>query len=66
MQQKETTGKFAFDLMQVVRISASKETGDVIGRAENAYAENSYLVRYTAGDGRATEAWWGESALQAL
>lgn len=52
-----------FELKQSVIIAASGEVGQVIGRAEYSYAERSYLVRYKAGDGRAVESWWTESAL---
>lgn len=55
---------FAYTLSQIVWIVASAESGEVIGRAEYTYAENSYLVRYCARDGRATEQWWTESALR--
>ncbi len=55
---------FNFELGAMVKISASGEEGEVIGRAEYATAENSYFVRYKAGDGRAVEAWWNESALK--
>lgn len=37
--------------------------GKVIGRAEYEAREPSYLLRYLDADGRATEAWWTESAL---
>ena len=56
--------QFKFALGQQVSIAASGESGDVIARAEYATSENSYLLRYRAGDGRAVEAWWSESALQ--
>lgn len=52
-----------FELKQAVTISASGETGEVIGRAEYVHAEASYLVRYKCADGRAVESWWSESAL---
>lgn len=55
--------QFRFSLHQVVRIEASSEQGTVIARAEYTNSENSYLIRYTAADGRAVESWWGESAL---
>ena len=55
--------KYLFELNQPVTIVASGESGIVIGRAEYVYAERSYLIRYKAGDGRATEAWWTESSL---
>lgn len=57
---------FSFDLKQVVKISESGETGTIIGRAEYTLQENQYLLRYKAADGRATEQWWAESALEAL
>lgn len=53
-----------FELKSKVRITASGESGEVIARAEYAYAEPSYLVRYVTGDGRATESWWTETALE--
>ena len=55
--------KFKFSLGQQVSIACSGEGGEVIGRAEYTTSENSYLVRYHAGDGRAVESWWQESAL---
>lgn len=56
---------FQFEVGQQVAIQASGESGEVLGRAEYATAENNYLIRYKAADGRATEAWWAESALAA-
>lgn len=63
--EEVTTGKFTFELGQDISIESSGETGTVIGRAEHMHSENSYLIRYCAADGRATESWWGESALAA-
>jgi hypothetical protein len=57
--------QFKFGLRQPVKINASGETGEVIGRADYAYSENAYYLRYRAGDGRAVETWWSESALSA-
>lgn len=57
--------KFTFELGQMVKIEDSNEIGKVTGRAEYQNAENSYYLRYKAGDGRAVEAWWPESALVA-
>jgi len=57
--------EFEFRLAQVVRLVDSGETGTVTARAEYLHGENSFLVRYRAGDGRLTEAWWGASALEA-
>lgn len=53
-----------FNLGEPVRIFKGQEQGEVIARAEYATAEPSYYIRYIAADGRATEAWWAESALQ--
>lgn len=55
--------KFRFSLKENVKIKASGETGQVIGRAQYAEAKNSYYVRYKAHDGRAVEQWWSEPAL---
>lgn len=57
-------GTWRFQLNDNLKIVESGESGICIGRAEYAHAERSYLLRYRAGDGRAVEAWWGESALQ--
>ena len=56
--------EFEFNLAQTVRLIDSTETGLVIARAEYLHGENQYYVRYRAGDGRLTEAWWGASALE--
>ena len=48
---------FKFDLNQMVRIVESNETGLVVGRADYATAEQSFLIRYKAADGRAVEQW---------
>lgn len=56
---------FKYELKQSVTIAASGEVGEVLARAEYAMSENSYYLRYKAADGRATEAWWAESALTA-
>lgn len=55
---------FRFSIGERVSIVASGETGKVVGRAEFATAEPSYLIRYARADGVATEAWWPESALE--
>ena len=57
--------KLKFELGQTVTIASSGETGTVRGRAEYAACEPSYYVHYKAADGKATEAWWPESALRA-
>lgn len=56
---------FKFELSQILKIVESGEAGVCIGRAEFSNDERSYKLRYCAGDGRAVEAWWGESALEA-
>jgi hypothetical protein len=55
---------FAFALGAQVTIDGN-ESGKVIGRAEYAHAERTYLILYRAGDGRTVQNWWGESALTA-
>jgi hypothetical protein len=57
---------FKFDMNANVAILSGEEIGEIIARAEYATAENSYLIRYRAGDCRAVESWWGESALNAV
>lgn len=57
---------FTFDLGQDVSLSLTGESGVVIGRAEYLDSTPHYLVRYAAGDGRQTEAWWAGSALSAV
>lgn len=57
---------FKFHLHQIAKIAASGEQGEIIGRAEYTTAENTYLVRYRAGDGRGVQQWWDESALEAV
>ena len=52
-----------FELKQNVTITASGETGQVIGRAEYTTSGPVYQVRYKSADGRTVEAWWPESAL---
>ncbi|CAB3962246.1 MULTISPECIES: hypothetical protein [Burkholderia] len=54
---------FKYAIGSDVTIAASGENGEVVGRAEYAASENSYLVRYRSADGRAMECWWSESAL---
>ncbi|WP_186077535.1 hypothetical protein [Burkholderia gladioli] len=56
---------FKFNLGDSVAITASGERGTVIGRSDYAEADDSYLVRYKAADGRATQDWWSEGALEA-
>ena len=62
-QEHKKMAPFNFDLGDVVVIICSLEFGTIIARADYAEGENQYLVRYKAGDGRAVESWWGESAL---
>lgn len=57
---------FKFPMNYTVKIAASGETGTIVGRADYATSENCYYIRYKAADGRATEAWWPESALVAF
>jgi hypothetical protein len=55
---------FKFNLNDAVQVSVSAEVVVVIARAEYVTSENSYLVRYAASNGNATQTWWGESALR--
>lgn len=55
--------EFKFKLGDRVAIVESGESGEVIGRADYAHADNSYYLRYKAADGRAVENWWSETAL---
>lgn len=55
--------KMKFQLGTKVLIAISGEAGQIIGRAEYLDSHPQYYVRYTAADGRATTAWWEESAL---
>jgi hypothetical protein len=57
---------FKFKINDDVVIAVSGEPGMVIGRAEYATAENTYLIRYQAADHRAVEQWWSESALEEI
>ena len=54
---------FKFDLMQIVTIEESGETGTVVARAEYLDSKPQYQVRYKRADGTAGETWWAESAL---
>lgn len=59
-------GNFLYAMAERLTLRDSNERGVVIGRAEYATGEDQYLLRYRAADGRAVEAWWGESALTHL
>lgn len=56
---------FVFELGQAVALKQSREAGFVIGRAEFQESSPSYQVRFLAGDGCLTEAWWPASAIEA-
>ncbi|MBL1434712.1 MAG: hypothetical protein COB08_000725 [Rhodobacteraceae bacterium] len=55
--------KFKYKLGDSVGIPTSGEMGEVIGRAQYSNADDGYLIRYRANDGRAVEAWWSVEAL---
>lgn len=57
--------EFEFELGDKVTLTLSTESGIVIGRAEYLESDNQYYVRYLAGDGRQTESWWAEKAIEA-
>lgn len=65
MPNNQFAAIFKFRLREPVALSTSHEKGIVIGRADYDFAEPTYLVRYTAADGRCVEVWWTESAVQA-
>ena len=48
-----------------VRIARSGERGVINGTATYVKDETRYQVRYTAADGRATEAWFSGGELEA-
>jgi len=55
--------EFKFCNGDKVMIECSGEEGVILGRAEYSTSENQYYLRYKAGDGRAVDSWWQESAL---
>lgn len=57
--------KFKFELEAQVKLKLSGEKGYVIGRAESTECVNQYHTRYVTGDGRQTESWIAEDALEA-
>lgn len=57
--------EFKYGLKDKVKLVESNEAGIVIARAEFLESANSYQVRYRAGDGRQTEQWWNETAIEA-
>lgn len=62
-RRRNAMSEFRFNIGDRVTISASGESGLVVGRAEYESGVVSFLVRYKAGDGRAVEVWWNDSAL---
>lgn len=56
--------KTKYSLNEKVKLKMSAEHGEVIGVC--IYAEDAprYLIRYMAGDGRQTESFWVESAIE--
>lgn len=55
---------FRYELGREVKLQMSDERGIVVARAEYLNSEDSYLVRYRAGDGRQVQDWWEESAIE--
>jgi hypothetical protein len=53
-----------FELKQKAKLIDSGECGVIIGHARYTNAEDSYLLRYKAADGKQTERWWAEDALE--
>lgn len=56
---------FKFSLGDKVKLCGSGEAGVVIARSDHINHNPQYSVRYTAADGRLTECWWDEDALEA-
>lgn len=56
---------FLFDMKSEVKLKESNEQGTVVGRAEYESSENSYYVRYRAGDNCQRKQWIDESDLLA-
>jgi hypothetical protein len=57
--------KFDIGTRATLTESGGTEEGRIIGQARFEHSENQYLIRYRAGDGRQTDAWWDESAMAA-
>jgi len=55
-----------FDLNQPVRITGTKETAMIVGRAEFSVAENAYFLRYKNKSGLMVTQMWGESAIESF
>lgn len=56
--------KWLFNLDDRATLTSGEE-GVIIGRAEYTNSTRNYLLRYKAGDGRLTEAWWTADAFVA-
>ena len=57
------TKNFTHLLGAAIALALSGEKGVIIGRAEYALSEDSYLIRYVDATGRQQTEWFGESAL---
>ena len=57
--------EFKFSMKQPVQLIESEEKGTIIGRAQYAYDENSYYVRYKDATGCQRQVWFHESAIVA-
>lgn len=55
--------QFKLCLQDLVTLSFSGESGEVIGRGHFLDSEDSYLIRYKTADGRLVEAWWPITAI---
>lgn len=56
--------RMKFKLGETVTLDVSGETGKIVARTEYEAGEAGYLIRFRAADGRACEAWWGQSAIR--
>lgn len=57
---------FKHKLKAKVQLTESGEIGTVVRRLDSIDSRPQYAVRYKAADGRQTEAWWDDSAVEAV
>ena len=60
---KRKAKTFFYELGEAVEITVSGETGIVTGRTDNINADDQFLIRYKANDGRAVSNWFYASEL---
>lgn len=55
--------EFKFELNDTVLFGPTNQVGQIRGRAQYAYADNYYLVRYVNGNGNVAEEWFHDDIL---